>query len=139
MSDDWDYWEARDAWKSDYYNVKDPPIAYGYMFEGCLAYDGDDFCMGFSLEEHNGLLKRKLKRKQVRRWIAEAYGNGENWGLLPGESSILPVSVPLETLDGIDTLAEGGLTLTLKDAATDELLGSVPVELATSVSLTEAR
>ena len=70
---------------------------------------------------------------------AEAYGNGENWGLLPGESSILPVSVPLETLDGIDTLAEGGLTLTLKDAATDELLGSVPVELATSVSLTEAR
>ena len=82
MSDETDPYELRDAWKSDYYIVKDPPIAYGYMFEGCLAYDGDDFCMGFSREEYNGLLHRKLKRKQVPRWIAEAYGDGD---ICPGE------------------------------------------------------
>ena len=77
MSDDWNYWEARDAWKSDYYIVKDPPIAYGYMFEGCLAYDGDDFCGGFSIEEHHALIFNGFVHKQVPRWIAEAYGNGD--------------------------------------------------------------
>lgn len=82
MSDDWDYWEARDAWKSDYYIVKDPPIAYGYMFEGCLAYDGCDFCMGFSREQRMTLLDRRFKEKQVPRWIAEAYGDGD---ICPGE------------------------------------------------------
>lgn len=77
MSDDWDYWEARDAWESTYYIVEDPPIAYGYMFEGCLFYDGCDFCGGFFPKEHDALVFGNTTRKQVPRWIAEAYGDGD--------------------------------------------------------------
>ena len=75
MSDETDPYELRDAWKSDYYIVKDPPIAYGYVFEGCLAYDGDDFCTGFTSAEHRALFDKV--HTDVPRWIAEAYGDGD--------------------------------------------------------------
>jgi len=75
MSEETDPYELRDAWKSDYYIVKDPPIAYGYVFEGCLAYDGDDFCTGFTSAEHRALFDKV--HTDVPRWIAEAYGDGD--------------------------------------------------------------
>ena len=70
----------------------------------------------------------------------EAYGNGENWGLLPGESTILPCSVPLESLRGIDTLTALTFDLISTDAADPgRVLGTVPVRITTSMDLTNAQ
>ena len=59
---------------------------------------------------------------------AEAYGMGENWGLLKDETQPMFVQV------GADALPEGDLTgltfdLTLIDAASNEPVGTVPVEV----------
>ena len=70
----------------------------------------------------------------------EAYGNGENWGLLPDESTILPCSVPLESLQGIDTLTTLTFDLVSTDAADPgRVLGTVPVRITTSLDLTNAQ
>ena len=75
MSKEWDYWEARDAWESSYYIVKDPPIAWGFMFDGQLAYDGEDFGIGLTYEELLAL--HETVEKEVPCWIAESYGVGD--------------------------------------------------------------
>ena len=73
-------------------------------------------------------------------FTAEAYGNGENWGLLPDESALLPCMIPAEKLDGIETLTEITFDLTLKNAADpDETLGTVPVHVTVSIDLSGLR
>ena len=60
---------------------------------------------------------------------AEAYGNGENWGLLQNEEQLLSLSVPRSDLpEGI--LTEIAFDLTLRNAATEEEGGTVPVKAA---------
>lgn len=66
-------YELRDAWVDEFYIVKEPPTAYGYIFEGRCKWDGDDFAAYMSLEE---LLAWKTKKK-VPRYIAEAYAEGK--------------------------------------------------------------
>ena len=84
MGREWDYWEARDAWEASYYIVKDPPIAWGFMFEDRLAYGGEDFDIGFTYEELLALYE--TVHKEVPCWIAKSYGAGEicpeeiDWG-----------------------------------------------------------
>ncbi len=75
MSKEWDYWEARDAWESSYYIVKDPPIAWGFMFDGQLVYGGEDFDIGFTYEEMLAL--HETVDKEVPCWIAKSYGVGD--------------------------------------------------------------
>lgn len=68
-----DLYEMRDAWVDEFYIVKDPPTAYGYIFEGCCKWDGDDFAASLSFEER---MAWKVCKK-VPRYIAEDYAKGK--------------------------------------------------------------
>ncbi len=68
-------YELRDEWTDSFYIVKDPPIAFGFIFEGKFAYDGCDFCMAFPEHEDWSGIQRKIKK--VPQFIAEAYGDGD--------------------------------------------------------------
>ena len=81
----------------------------------------------------------KLNQNAVD-FTAEAYGNGENWGLLKDEAQILPCQIPADLLGNIDTLTEITFDLSLKDAANpEEIIGTVPVLVKTSLDLTAFR
>lgn len=71
---------------------------------------------------------------------AEAYGNGADWGLLPGESSPLVCAIPLESWDGPELLTDIAFDLTLQHAADPGTIsGTVPVQVRTSVDLAAGR
>ena len=64
---------------------------------------------------------------------AEIVGTGENWGLLPGEEQPLYLSV--DAADLPEAISRVTFDLTLADAATEEILGTVPVEVSKTQSL----
>lgn len=70
-----DSYELRDEWTDSFYIVKDPPTAYGYLFEGRFGWDvvDADFSRDIPTDEFD-LWK---KRKRVTRAIAEAYCKGK--------------------------------------------------------------
>ena len=74
-------------------------------------------------------------------YSVEGYGNGENWGLVTNESTILTCMMATDNLGGIDTLTEITFDLTLKNAAKpEENLGTVPVRVTMSpLDLTAAQ
>ena len=73
-------------------------------------------------------------------FTAEAYGSGDNWGLLQDESAILPCQIPADQLGDLDTLTEFTFDLILKDAANpEEIIGTVPVLATTSLDLSAVR
>ena len=70
---------------------------------------------------------------------AEAYGQGENWGLLPdgGDSAILSFVLPAYAYEGIETLSDITFDLTMENAADpDQTFGTVPVHVTLSLDLT---
>lgn len=68
-----DPYELRDEWTDSFYIVKNPPTAYGCLFEGRLGWDGMDFSRSISEDEFDSW---KI-RKKVPQYIAEAYCKGE--------------------------------------------------------------
>lgn len=68
-----DIYDLRDEWTDSFYIVKDPPTAYGYLFEGRFGWDGMDFSRSISEDEFDSW---KI-RKKVPQYIAEAYCKGE--------------------------------------------------------------
>ena len=61
---------------------------------------------------------------------AEAYGSGENWGLLPQEEQYLTVTVPVADLPQVDEITDVTFTLTSVDMQTNEAIGEVPVTVS---------
>ena len=57
----------------------------------------------------------------------EAYGSGDNWGLLPGETQYLQAALPLDTLPVTGSLTDITFDLSFFDAANDNAIGTVPV------------
>ena len=66
---------------------------------------------------------------------AEVVGSGENWGLLKDEEQLFYVILDDQTLAGIDTITSITFDLTLLDAATEEAIGTVPVEVTLNLAL----
>ena len=66
---------------------------------------------------------------------AEVVGSGENWGLLKDEEQLFYVVLDDQTLAGIDTITSITFDLTLLDAATEEAIGTVPVEVTLNLAL----
>ena len=66
---------------------------------------------------------------------AEVVGSGENWGLLKDEEQLFYVVLDDQTLAGIDTVTSITFDLTLLDAATEEAIGTVPVEVTLNLAL----
>ena len=66
---------------------------------------------------------------------AEAFGTGENWGLLKDEKQILTLSIPLEKLAGKETIQSITFDLVLSNAADAAEIGTVPVEVTLLLAL----
>ena len=66
---------------------------------------------------------------------AEVFGNGENWGLLTGESQSLSLSLEKNSLPVSGELTEMAFLLHVVDAATEEELGAIPVSVSVSLNL----
>ena len=63
----------------------------------------------------------------------EVVGSGENWGLLPDEMQVLYLK--LDDLAGQETLTTIRFDLVVLDAATEETLGTVPVEIVLNLAI----
>ena len=69
---------------------------------------------------------------------AEVYGNGENWGLLQGETQVLSLTIPAEAAAEEGEISSLTFDLILKNAADEtEILGTVPVTVTTRLKLPE--
>ena len=66
---------------------------------------------------------------------AEVFGNGENWGLLTGESQNLNLILPAAELPVSGELTEMTFLLHVVDAGTEEELATVPVSVSLSMKL----
>ena len=64
---------------------------------------------------------------------SEVYGSGENWGLMPEETQRLLLNVPADKLAGVDRITAIAFNLVLEDAASQEQLGTVPVEVGLDI------
>ena len=63
--------------------------------------------------------------------FAECYGYGPNWGLLPQEEQMIgPVSVPLDALQGEDTIISITFDLVVEDASDGTCMATIPVILS---------
>lgn len=69
---------------------------------------------------------------------AEAVGSGANWGLLKGEEQYMSLNVPMTALEGIDTVTDMTFALAVKDAATDEVRGTIDVTVVLNMALKSA-
>ena len=62
---------------------------------------------------------------------ATAYGNGDNWGLLPQETQILTANIPATDIPPMEEITDIAFNLTLINAADEsETLGSVPITVS---------
>ena len=66
---------------------------------------------------------------------AEAFGTGENWGLLKDEKQILTLNIPFEKLAGTETIQSITFDLVLSNAADAAEIGTVPVEVTLLLAL----
>ena len=69
---------------------------------------------------------------------AEAVGSGANWGLLKGEEQYMSLNVPMTALEGIDTVTDMTFALAVKDAATNEVRGTIDVTVVLNMALKSA-
>lgn len=75
---------------------------------------------------------------QVIEGKAEAVGSGANWGLLKGEEQYMSLNVPMTALEGIDTVTDMTFALAVKDAATNEVRGTIDVTVVLNMALKSA-
>ena len=66
---------------------------------------------------------------------AEAYGSGDNWGLIQNENQYLQVALPMDELPVTEQLTNITFDLILVDASSDEQIGTVPVAVSLLLSL----
>lgn len=65
----------------------------------------------------------------------QVFGSGENWGMMPGEKAYLTLLLPLDSLEIEGNLTSVTFDLEVSDAATEEILGSVPVSVSMDLPL----
>lgn len=63
----------------------------------------------------------------------EVIGSGENWGLMPGEDQILYLAV--SGIEDMDTVTSIQFDLVVLDAASEEVVGTVPADISLSLEL----